>query len=824
MIRAIRQCLRADDKLLVVHSSLPNLHPQTNRLKWDVLGAFKDLVETGITVVAPAFTFSFCQGTPFHFRSPSETGIIADWMLGLVGAVRTPHPIYSFVAVGPLASRLAECHNSMTFGNDSTFAFFEEFDASILMLGSEWKYCTQFHRYEEEARVAYRTYKEFAGLANFGSGSLDVAVRMFVRDSVINAENDWSRLESAMRSEGMVRTAPLWQGVVEAAACRDIGRLARRQLQSDQFAMVHEASVVEYACAQARSRADSPPIKMALLGSSNLEILKSHLETAATELIRNQSIEIYTVPYGQMHLEISDPGSGLYKFNADFTVFCDRLEDLVGVPHIDQCAQEVLIDRVRQYSASVADYRAKSKGWIFVNKFVNVWQTLSGKQYEELTAVSATANTELVSSLEGVDSVHFVDVSAAVGSHQVTSFHDPRLWFLGRIPYSNDVSIRLARYYTGLILAATGRTARILALDLDNTLWGGVLGEDGLAGIAVGGDHPGNAFAAFQRGLKMISERGVALVLLSKNDEDLALAALSSLPAMILKKEDFVARRINWEPKSRNIRDICQELSLGLENVLFIDDNPIERDQMRRNQPAVKVHDLPGDPSLYLQSLIDSPWLASLTVTAEDKKRVVSYRQRATFLQAKSQRGANAEDFYASLGTTLFLQPFAPENASRALQLLQKTNQFNTTTRRHRLAELEEFIAQGDDVIVIGLHDRYSEFENIGLLICRWNQPRQKWARVDTYLLSCRVLGRGIETGILQWLISHARARGMHAIVGELIETPRNTPVRGVFADAGFLADKEHADFWVFDLDSQTEVQPPWLTFVNGGPEAMAGS
>jgi FkbH-like protein len=823
ILAALQAAVSFDAKIVVVHSSLPDLRPPQANLKWAVLGALRALVDSGATVAIPAFTFRFCKGTPYHFRSPSETGVLADWMIQLRDARRTRHPIYSFVVCGSLAATIDECANSTTFGVDSTFALFEKLNATIVMLGSSWRNCTQFHCYEEEAQVPYRTYRSFTGTADFGDGAEVTAARMFVRNLEIDAENDWARLESAMRSEGAIISVPLWGGVVESVACREIARIARSQLAADPFAMVHDVPSVNHACAQATSRATKPPLRIALLGSANLEILKVHFGSAADELIRDQLVEIHTVPFGQLMLEVTDPCSGLYKFDADFTVFCDRIEDITGVAHLDLCQLDTVIERIRQYAAAIAGYRAKSRGWVVINRFVTSWPSLSGQPLSAIEELASDGNAVLAEAHAGAGNVHFVDLRSVTESGNCGSLHDARLWFLGRFPFSDEAARVLARHYCGLVLAATGRTARVLALDLDNTLWSGVLGEDGLAGLAVGGDYPGNAYAAFQRGLKLLSERGIALALLSKNDEDLALAALSELPAMVLCKDDFVARRINWAPKWKNILEVCEELSLGLENVLFIDDNPAEREQMRRNQPAVKVHHLPEDPSLYLQSLLASPWLACLSVTAEDRRRVDGFRQRSSLLEAKAQRGANVEDFYASLSTVVHMQQFAPGNAARAQQLLQKTNQFNTTTRRYGLADIEAILAGGGEVFVIGLRDRYSEFENIGVAICRWNQPRRGCGLIDSYLLSCRVLGRGIEVGILQWILAKARRRGVGSVVGEVVETPRNTPARSVFGEAGFKVDQEHPGHWVFDLHTQSEVLPPWLTFVDSSPAGEPG-
>lgn len=813
---ALEACLRPRDRLVVIHSSLPHLKPAAGTGKWQLLRAVRALADRGVTVAVPAFTLTFGRGEPFTSRtSPSEMGVLADWLRELDGAVRTPHPIYSYVVLGPLAEELAACPNSTTFGPDSTFGYFERIDARYVMAGCGFDYCSQFHRYEEEAAVPYRYFKNLSGTADYGDGPRPAEVRMFVRDLEIGAENDWTAVVSALHDSGAVTSVPLWGGILEAASCRDVAAVSRRLLAADPMAMVHDGPQVRAACIMAEERRAKEPLRIALLGSSNLDMLKSRVAETMPEFIGDRRLDIYVVPYGQMFRELADPSSALHAFKADFTLFCDRLEDLAGTASLDFADDGVLADKVAQYGVAIARYRAVNTGWIFVAAPPLLQLPLGGAADERLVGLVGRLNADLAKVLKGLPEVKLVALEATASTHCNGPVFDPRLWFLGRFPYGEAFTRRLARRLAGLVLAATGRTARLLAIDLDNTLWGGVLGEDGIDGIAIGGDYPGNAFQSFQRGLKALSERGIALALLSKNDDDLAAKALAELPSMVLRPGDFVARRINWSPKWRNVAELCGELSLGPASVLFIDDNPAEREQMRRNQPEVNVLELPSDPALYLQALLDSPWLECLTLTEEDRKRATAYKGRAALLEAKATSGANVEEFYASLGTSLFMQRYDVGNAARALQLLQKTNQFNTTTRRHGQAEIEQFIAADDDVYVVGLQDRYSEFENVGVIIVRWHHPEHGWGLVDSFLLSCRVLGRGIEAGILHWLLAQARSRGMRGLVGEVVETPRNTPARTVFADAGFAAGPE-AGYWRFDLHKATEQIPPWLTMRSG--------
>lgn len=823
-LEAFAACLVDDAKLLVVHSSIPHLMPPDGSGKWPILRAFRALADQGVTIAVPAFTFSFCNGQSFDLLlSASETGVLGDWLKDLPESIRTRHPIYSFVVLGPMAKELAACPNTTTFGPDSIFAYFAKHNASIVMAGCDFTYCTQLHYYEEEYQVPYRVYKTFEGTANFyGNGFEKINSKMYVRSAEIAAENDWSLLINQLYADGHVKEVSLWGGLLKAINCQNLGYVARRQLSSNPMAMVHEPIHVRAACAAAEERRTKAAIRIALLGSSNLDMLKNRVAETMKEFVCDRRVDIYLTPYSQMLLELTNSSSELHAFGADFTLFCDRLEDMAGVVNLDFAAEDVLSEKVNQYASAIARYRSSNGGWIFVNNFATVGSSLNGAADERLKALVAKMNTSLSSALDGLHSLKLLDMGAAMVAHGRGSVFDPRLWFLGRFPYGESFTQQIARRLAGLILAATGRTVRLLAIDLDNTLWRGILGEDGINGIAIGGDYPGNAFQAFQRGLKTLSERGIALALLSKNDEDLALKALTELPGMILRPDNFVAWRINWLPKWQNITELCSDLSLGHASVLFIDDNPVEREQMRRNQPDIKILELPEDPSMFLHTLLDSPWLECLTLTDEDRKRAASYKSRAELLEAKSVNNSNIEEFYASLDTRIYMQHFDVGNSARALQLLQKTNQFNTTSRRYGLAEIERFTGADDDIFVIGLKDRYSDFENIGLIIVRWNLPERGWGLVDNYLLSCRVLGRGIERGILHWVLSQARSKGMLGLIGEVIETPRNTPARTIFAEAGFAASAD-AGFWHFDLRADTEQIPPWLSIRSGPPLSQTG-
>lgn len=819
LLDALRAVIPHEPGLLVIHSSISGLVPPKDLSRWDVVAALNTLVTSGWTIALPAFTFSFCGGKPFDLAaSASEVGVLADWALtGLTQARRTAHPIYSFVVAGPLADQLLALQAKTTFGEGSPFEFFEGHDATLVMFGCDWKFCTQFHRYEELADVPYRYFKDFSGQRRIGRAEETVTARMFVRDLEINAANDFSPAVAALRAKSAIATRELWRGRVEATPVKALAGVCNEQLGKDVLAHVKHAPEIAFKLAKRKEAAAAPPLRVALLGHSNVERLRSALEDKLGSLLVGRRVTCHTVPFGQLPQEILNPNSELAQFAPEVSIFVDRLEDLAASTTVETISADALRERVVAYGDLIQQHAARHKGWTIAFRFAHASHAL-GANGRELPALVDRLNAELGAALAGVDQLVWLDVAGET-ARAAGPITDSRLWLMGRFPYSEPFSQQLARRCAGLILAAIGKSTRLIALDLDNTMWGGVLGEDGIEGVQLGGDYPGNAFAEFQRALKRLTTRGIAVAIVSKNDTDLALKMIDEHPAMEIRSGDIASHRINWQPKWQNLQEICEELSLGLESVLLIDDNRVEREQMQRNLPAVKILDLPDDPAGYLTALEECPWLDVVSVTAEDLKRADSYRARSAIEQQR-RKAVNIEDFYASLGMTLHLKPLDSGNIARAAQLSQKTNQFNTTTRRYDKSQLTAIGSGGGEVFVVGLEDKYTGAENIGLLVLKPHPDRRGWGVVDNFLLSCRVLGRGLEPAILNWALARALQRGWNGLGGFIIETERNTPVRGVFKDAGFLQEASSGE-WIRASD-QAPAAPAWLTINDGQVEREA--
>ena len=535
LTNALRAVLPPTPGLAVVHSSLSSLSPPGNFSRWDALAPLNGLVTDGWTIALPAFTFNFCEGKPFDLHlSPSEVGILADWALtGLAQARRTPHPIYSFVVVGPLANELASLRPLTTFGDASPFEFFEQHDATLVMLGCDWRYCTQFHRYEELAGVPYRYFKEFSGQARMERNEMLVTERMFVRDLECDPKNDFSPAIATLRSQGAIITQKIWRGEIETTMTSALAAVCREQLAKNPLAHIQNAPEVAFKLAKKKEAAETRPLRVAVLGHSNVEYLRSALEGQLGMLLTGRKVEYHTVPFGQLPQEVLNSASGLAQFSPDISIFADRLEDLTGSSSIASKSTDMLDDLVSAYGDLIEQHATRKNGWTIVFRFAHLSHPF-GPNGQGLPVVVDRLNTALAAKLAGLDQLVWLDVGGEA-SRSAGPAADSRLWFMGRFPFSEPFSQRLARRCAGLILAAAGKSARLIVLDLDNTLWGGVLGEDGPEALHIGGDYPGNAFTDFQRALKQLTARGIALAVASKNDADLALKMLENHPAMEFK-------------------------------------------------------------------------------------------------------------------------------------------------------------------------------------------------------------------------------------------------------------------------------------------------
>jgi FkbH-like protein len=406
--------------------------------------------------------------------------------------------------------------------------------------------------------------------------------------------------------------------------------------------------------------------------------------------------------------------------------------------------------------------------------------------------------------------VYVLDYDALVARHGRAAWGDPRKDLAMRVPMTPVAFAALADEYMRFLHPLTGRVAKAIAVDLDNTLWGGIIGEDGAAGIQIGVEYPGSAYLAVQRELKQLSRRGVLLALCSKNNWAEAKDALDTHPEMLLRARDFSAIRVNWSDKAENLRAIAGELNIGLDAIALLDDNPVEREWVRAQLPEVHVLDVPGDPLAMADALRRSPLFERLELSSEDRERAGHYRAQHRRAVAEAASGS-VEDFLRSLEMTAELSDVTPAALTRVAQLTQKTNQFNVTTRRYTEEQVSRFAADPDHLVrTVRVRDKYGDNGLVGVLMASASNRR---CEIDTLLLSCRVIGRSVETLLLAEAEAFARRKRATVLSGRFIPTPKNAPARAVFESHGFARCSEDAggSTWELDLTQASIAPPDWI-------------
>jgi FkbH-like protein len=430
--------------------------------------------------------------------------------------------------------------------------------------------------------------------------------------------------------------------------------------------------------------------------------------------------------------------------------------------------------------------------------------------YRTRTLASDWSYRKLVNLELGLNAPSFIHLcdaeflSARRGTLEAT---DPRGWFESKQPYGPGLLLDVAREAAHLICSMRRSPRKVAVLDLDNTLWGGVIGDDGIDGIEIGDTSPrGEAFKAFQEYLLSLTQRGILLAVCSKNDREKAVEPFEKHPEMVLHMKDFVCFKANWQPKSENIRQIAAELNLGLDSLVFVDDNPAEIEIVRQFAPEVEGVLLGDDPSGYVAALQNARCFEPRTVTAEDLERVAQYRQEAQrqdLLTAVTDMDAYLE----SLCMEAIIREFRAIDVPRISQLINKSNQFNLTTVRRTEAEVQSVLADpAYFAFTVRLADRFGDYGLISVVICRIDGPE---ARIDTWLMSCRVLKRQVEEEALNEIVRLARLRHCTRIKGVYVATAKNGMVRDHYPGLGFRLARAAGDRFEFELDPASYTNKP---------------
>jgi FkbH-like protein len=412
-----------------------------------------------------------------------------------------------------------------------------------------------------------------------------------------------------------------------------------------------------------------------------------------------------------------------------------------------------------------------------------------------------------------------LDVAGLAGTVGLAEWHSPGQWNLAKLQFADSYVPLYADHVARIVAAMRGKSRRCLVLDLDNTVWGGIIGDDGMDGIQIAqGDATGEAHLAVQQLALALRERGIVLAVSSKNTDSIARRPFLEHPDMLLREEHIAVFQANWNDKATNIRAIAEELSLGLESLVFLDDNPVERGLIRQELPEVAVPELDDDPANYARTLAAGGYFESVRFSDEDRARAEMYQGNARRLALMKQTG-DINAYLRSLDMQIVFSPFDRMSRVRVTQLINKSNQFNLTTRRYTETEVAEAEA---DPEVMTLHarliDKFGDNGIICIIICRPADPGS-WL-IDTWLMSCRVLGRKVEQAVLREILLRARQHGIRSLLGLYRPTERNEMVREHYGKLGFAQINEAPDgttHWEISTDTEVE-EPPMAVERESGP------
>lgn len=555
-------------------------------------------------------------------------------------------------------------------------------------------------------------------------------------------------------------------------------------------------------------------VRLALLSSYTTSQFAPLLSLAALRL--GVGLDIFETAYGQYRQAIIDEHSDLYAWQPHAVLLAVHEGDL-QLPGFSASPAEEVEHEVERWASLWQLLGQRSGARVIQHNFALAADRSMG-HLETRVPGSRYAMARLLNLRLGEaagDAVALVDCEQLSSLYGKMRWFDPRWWHLAKHALAPDAQPLLAKHTAAVLAADLGLSRKCLVLDLDNTLWGGIIGEDGLDGIRLGGGAEGEAYAAFQDYVLDLKAKGVVLAVCSKNDEAAARKPFESHPEMKLRLDDIAVFVANWRSKVENLREIATRLNLGLDALVFVDDSQAEREAVRQLLPEVEVIALPEDPALYVRALTQSSMLETASFTAEDSQRTEQYRARAEIAEL-SASSASLEDFYRSLRMRATLGPFDEVHLPRIAQLIGKTNQFNLTTRRHSLGQLKRFVEDPDCVhFYLRLTDRFADHGLVGVLIAF---RRGDVLDVDTWLMSCRVIGRTVEQEMAARLCVEAAARGCTAIRGTYVPTAKNGMVEGLFAKLGFeqsgAGEEEGSITWLYDLRKHAAIENEFIDSV----------
>lgn len=566
---------------------------------------------------------------------------------------------------------------------------------------------------------------------------------------------------------------------------------------------------------------EAPEFRLAIARSITLESQLDFINLALATLNCRPTVTLGD--FGSFETQLWNPGSPLLAAPQAVLVLW-RLEDLYPdvVESFSALSKQERLDfearLIKRLHDLCAGYVKVASAPLFVATLPDFGQDWPHEvaAVPNLSMVKQSFNRALMEIASADPQINVFDFAAWCAREGKACF-DERLDLFARQPLSASVvtsfSLELARLFRPLFQPR----AKVLLLDLDNTLWGGTIGDDGLSGLKVGRDYPGNVFRRIQSLAKRLKESGVLLSLVSKNNIEPVQKAFETLPDMVLAWQDFVVHKVDWNPKHQNIQAIASELNLGLDSFVFLDDNHLEREEIKHYLPQVKVLDNGGDPYSILTALRASPLFDAYRVSAEDSQRTELYSLQAA--RSIDVGAANIEEFLASLSMEAIIEEVGAASLQRVVQMLGKTNQFNVTTRRHSEAVVRDLIKNERNLLLtVELVDRFGSQGIVGLIIGVEQEPGT--LLVDSFLLSCRVIGRGVEESLWATFLELAAGRAFQRVRAQYIATEKNAMVADLFTRLGMQAVEAPAGEFLYELSLPAAVlKPDWIKVKVKGDE-----
>lgn len=537
-------------------------------------------------------------------------------------------------------------------------------------------------------------------------------------------------------------------------------------------------------------------MRIAIVGDFATQFVSKAISESLDQ--REIPFELYEAEYNQMDLQFFNPNSGLHKFNPQTIVVALSglrfLSEFVGLSLTEKLSfAETKIKYISECISQLS--HSQIILFNFVEQEFGILGNYANKVPSSYLSQVRTLNHRLMMKSQEEPRIHILDIKILCQRVGENTAMDRRMGANFDMPFSLEFTSEIGRNIGEILAASAGRIRKCLVLDLDNTLWGGVIGDDGLEGIQIGNHGIGRAFRDMQLWAKSLKDRGIILAVSSKNEEELAREPFEKHKEMVLKIDDITVFMANWESKASNIEKIQRQLNIGLDSIVFIDDNPFERDLVRQFLPEVFVPELPNDPVEYVPYLASVNLFEAASFSNEDLRRSELYKMEVMRTKAKAEFASEGE-YLASLKMVCLVTGFDTMLVPRVSQLTMRSNQFNLRTKRYseeeirRMAGSQEFVG-----LSFSLSDKFGDHGLVSVVILH-RQP--EYVFIDTWLMSCRVLNRGLEFFVLNKIVNEAKSLGLSTIVGEYLPTQKNKMVQDLYTELGF---ERRDSYWYLSVN-----------------------